>query len=308
VFRLHADLNVKLKDFPHSDLLQRRIKLLESHMKDSSSSSRTGSVIGTPISRITERSPVLGHDHPVESVARWREEIPHADPGMHAAQPVQSSQKAEEMQSVMQRQQGQGAEMELDEVELEVRTTNATGQDRAAEASSRYSRQMAAIPDTSLPRPQNVMNNQQQRASTVEDDVEMQVLQDSADEQIDEYEAHGGAILAEDSMVDVMPQRQPPRMQNKQPSPPPRPASIPIRPASPIRTEQRSTVSRNEVQGLSGVADQIFTGSPAYSSSPKRANAPLPIETPAARDPLRYWLPQHCLRRLLNQSSLGPVR
>jgi ATP-dependent helicase YprA (DUF1998 family) len=80
-------------------------------------------------------------------------------------------------------------------------------------------------------------------------------------------------------------------MQNRQPSPPPRPASIPVRPASPIRTEQRSTVSRNEAQGLSGVADQIFTGSPAYSSSPKRANAPLPVETPAARQPPAIVIP-----------------
>lgn len=265
-------------------------------MKDSSSSSRTGSIIGTPVSRITERSPILAHEHPVESVAKWREEIPHvgnthADPGMGVTAPVPSSQLAEEMRSVVQRQEGQAAQMEVDEVELEIRTSMATGQDRAAEASSRYSRQMASVPETSFPRPQNMNSKQQHTANTVQDDVEMQVLQDSADEQIDDYEGQADGLLAEDSMVDNAPQRQPLRAQNRQLSLPPRPVSIPARPALPIRTEQPSVASRNEAQGLSGVADQIFTDSPAYNSSPKRANAQLPITTPAARQPPATVIP-----------------
>lgn len=283
-------LHSELMRTPARDLLQRRIKLLESHMKDSSSSSRTGSIIGTPVSRITDRSPILAHEHPVESVTKWREEIPHvADPhvehGISVAAPVPSSQREEELPSVVQRQEGQDAQMEVDELELEVRTSMATGPDRAAEASSPYSRQMASVSERSFPRPQNLNSKQQLTANTVEDDVEMQVLQDSADEQIDDYEGQADGLLAEDTMVDIVPQQQPLRVQNRQPSPPPRPASIPVRPASPIRTEQRPIATRNGAEGLTGVADQVFTGSPVYSSSPIRANAQLPIATPAARQP-----------------------
>lgn len=267
--------------------MQRRTKLLESHMKDSSSSSRTGSIIGTPVSRITERSPILGHGHPVESVAKWREEIPHvaashAEIGMNVTAPV--LQKDDEQQSVLpQRQEGQVAQMELDEVELEVRTSMLTGFDHGPEGSSRFSRQVASVPQTSVPRPQNMSSRQQHASNTVEDDVEMQVLQDSADEQIDDYAAQADALSAENSMVEIVSRRDLPSRQNRQSPPPKRPESIPAPAASPIRTEQRRATSDTNVQGLSNVADQTFTRSAAYSSSPKRDNVHLPITTPAAR-------------------------
>lgn len=280
-----------------SDLFQRRIKMLEAHLKDSSTSSRTGSVIGTPVSR-TDRSPMSVHDRPVESVSKWREDIPHEEPHIeheqHSAMPVPSSQKGEDAPDVLPQRQEmpvRRVETMVQEKVFEQHASTSTSHDPFQEGSSRFSRQVATsrvLAEESLALPVNVdtYSRQQQIPHTVEDDIEMQVLDESADEQMD-YEAE--PIPAERSVIEISSRRTAPSVQQRQP-PPDRPISIPPRPPSPIRTEQPRAIAVADDDA--NMAEEIFGSSPVVArNSPKRGNAQLPITTPAARQPVAAVVP-----------------
>jgi hypothetical protein len=279
-----------------SDLFQRRIKMLEAHLKDSSTSSRTGSVIGTPVSR-TDRSPMSVHDRPVESVSKWREDIPHEEPHIaheqQSAMTVPSSQKGEDAPDMLPQRQEisvRRAETTVQERVFEQYGSTSTGHDPFQEGSSRFSRQVASsrvLAEESLAPPVNVNTNirQPQISNTVEDDVEMQVLDDSADEHMD-YEAE--PIPAERSVIEISSRRTVPSVQQRQ-ALPDRPISVPPRPPSPIRTEQRRPIAVADDDA--NMAEEILGSSPVARNSPKRGNAQLPITTPAARQPVAAVVP-----------------
>lgn len=292
---LETRLRVEVDAPPsHSDIFQRRIKSLEAHLKDFSASSRTGSVIGTPVSR-TDHSPIPAHDRPVESVTKWREDIPHVESHVEhdpqLAMPVPSSQKDEEEHEILPRRQM------LTRVELETRERG-TGlrastprvpvlQQESSSRSAKQATTSTVLAEESLAPPitMNIMNRQQQMPNTVEDDVEMQILGDSADEHIEAFERDVEMFPAERSVIEISSRRTASSVPQRK-DPPTRPTTVPACPPSPITTEQRGAITPAADQDLADLADEIFGSSPVLSRSPKYGNAQLPITTPAARQPV----------------------
>lgn len=287
---------------PNSDLYSRRINILESHLRDPSSSSRTGSVLGTPVPRTLNHSPVSGLDVPVESVARWREDVPaaisHPAPVVMNAnggtetndtEAVPSSQQDEEI-SFMHHNGHHASRMETDEQERMALGIQASVKQNhlAKQESGAQKRNLAFLPPQTLPSNDQIPSG---AAHPIQDDVVMETRHTLAERRSKEQQEQQDALAVEESITDIGTRPKTINLRRQSPAFE-RHSLAPVRPVSSIRTEQPPShhVFEEDVE-IVNIPDQSSRPSPVYSGSPKRNNVQPSNVTPAAQQPIVTVMP-----------------